>query len=380
MRGSTMDIKIISTEARNVQNKQTKSEQATVQTTEPFTNVLNAYLLAASTKDSMDSVSVELPAKNAHTLRTLLGSIQLQEPKEASNVQYALHAYGALQSTPLTSPNNAQQIARNITSLYEGGGIAGNFDGQGLSLGYLQWNIGSNTLQPLLRDMANNPETKIEFDRLFSGTIEMKDNNGKITSTSMGDEIRQMLLMDPSQQFEWAKSINTSQNKIKEPWKSAFNQLLQSSAFKSIQDKYALPYFNKANKIVNDENIGVKTVRGYTLAFDITVQNGSIKSSAYNLILDAMAGKNNKLTNPNDTSLSKNQREVILDLQNRIKNSSDPDTRKLYYTAAAVAISAKDNYAKDVWLRKSTIVSGTGRVHGQNLALNNIGLSDERLT
>ena len=375
-----MDIKIISTEARNVQNKQTKSEQATVQTTEPFTNVLNAYLLAASTKDSMDSVSVELPAKNAHTLRTLLGSIQLQEPKEASNVQYALHAYGALQSTPLTSPNNAQQIARNITSLYEGGGIAGNFDGQGLSLGYLQWNIGSNTLQPLLRDMANNPETKIEFDRLFSGTIEMKDNNGKITSTSMGDEIRQMLLMDPSQQFEWAKSINTSQNKIKEPWKSAFNQLLQSSAFKSIQDKYALPYFNKANKIVNDENIGVKTVRGYTLAFDITVQNGSIKSSAYNLILDAMAGKNNKLTNPNDTSLSKNQREVILDLQNRIKNSSDPDTRKLYYTAAAVAISAKDNYAKDVWLRKSTIVSGTGRVHGQNLALNNIGLSDERLT
>jgi peptidoglycan hydrolase-like protein with peptidoglycan-binding domain len=32
-------------------------------------------------------------------------------------------------------------------------GLAGNFDGQGISFGVLQWNLGQGTLQPMLRDM-----------------------------------------------------------------------------------------------------------------------------------------------------------------------------------------------------------------------------------
>jgi len=247
-----------------------------------------------------------------------------------------------------------------------------------MSLGYLQWNIGSGTLQPLLKEMANGVDTKSDFNKIFAQQIKVKDANGNTVTKSLSEEIRSMLQMNSADQLKWAKSINQN-NVIKEPYKSAFNSLLKNEKFKNIEDKYAVSYFNKAESIVNDSAIGVKTVRGYTLAFDIAVQNGSVKTSAKNLVVDALAGKNNKLTNPNDASLTKNQRDIVVDLNNRLSKVTDSDTKKLYYTAAAVAISSKDQYAKDVWARKSTIVSGSGVVHGTNYAFNNSGLSDNML-
>jgi hypothetical protein len=44
--------------------------------------------------------------------------------------------------------------ALTITSFFEGW-LAGNFDGQGMSYGYLQWNFGSGTLQPLFLRLFN---------------------------------------------------------------------------------------------------------------------------------------------------------------------------------------------------------------------------------
>lgn len=372
-----MKFKIVSTQINKTQDKQIKTKFFTPAPKESFANVLDTYLLQATKDDSLQSTPIDLPIRNEHTLHTILGSINMTSPSKVTNPNYALRAY----RDPITLPTQGgvQQIASNITALYEGGGLSGNFDGQGLSLGYLQWNIGSGTLQPLLKEMAKNPNTQRDFEEIFSASLTVSNNGGRKNTTSMSDEIKRMLTMSPSQQLAWAKSLNTHQNKIKEPWKSAFNELVQSDSFKLIQNQYAKPYFDRANKIVNDPTIGVKTVRGYALAFDIAVQNGSIKSSAYDLIVDALGGKNNKLSNPNDPSLSRNQKAVVMDLQNRLKNTSDPDTRKLYYTAAAVAICAKDQYAKDVWSRKSTIVAGTGTVHGRKLAFDNTDLNDNAL-
>src|SRR5215813_6543768 len=38
-------------------------------------------------------------------------------------------------------------------------GVSGNFDGQGISLGVLQWNIGSNSLQPIIRYLGKSAVT-----------------------------------------------------------------------------------------------------------------------------------------------------------------------------------------------------------------------------
>src|SRR5215510_3714778 len=54
----------------------------------------------------------------------------------------------------------AERKALAITSTFETGhagsffGLSGNFDGQGLSFGLVNWNIGTGSLQPLLRDFA----------------------------------------------------------------------------------------------------------------------------------------------------------------------------------------------------------------------------------
>lgn len=276
--------------------------------------------------------------------------------------------------------DNAKTIAQKITTIYEGGGVTGDFDGQGISIGYLQWNMGSGTLQPMLREMANGANTKDKFNTIFNEIVNHKLSNGKIVKIPMAEALREVLNRSKSEQLAWAKSINDSNNHITEPWKSAFKMLIKDPSFNKIEDQFAKPYLNTAIKIMNDENFGVKTVRGYALAFDIAVQNGSVKASAQKLIKEALSGENNKLTNPNHISLTRNQKAVIKDLQQKLQGVNDPETKKLYYTAAAVAISSNDRFVKDVWSRKAAIVSGSGKVHGSQLNLNaDAGLSDHTI-
>lgn len=336
-----------------------------------FSNMLNSYLLSADAQSAAEDMELCTMQMNYTTLRCLLGSVNLPEDSSMPYVDLSkelLNTYGINTNNSITK--DYQQAARDITRLYEGGGIAGNFDGQGLSLGYLQWNIGSGTLQPLLKEMSYDND----FNEIFSGRINYKDTNGNYVQKTMADVLRDVLTLPEDEQLRWAKSINTGSNKISQPWKSAFEQLVNNDKFISIEDKYAQKYFNKAHNIM--DSIGVNSSRGFALAFDIAVQNGSLKSPAKLLVEEAMAGKSNILTNPNDPNLSNNDKKIIIDLNNRLQDVSDPGIKKLYYVAAAVAINARDRYAKDVWDRKSTIVSGKGKVHGTTYAFN---LSDNIL-
>jgi len=276
--------------------------------------------------------------------------------------------------------DKAKSIAQKITTLYEGGEVTGNFDGQGLSIGYLQWNIGSGTVQPMLKEMANGLKSKDTFNAIFSEKVTHRNGAGKIVTVTMAEALRDVLGRSKSEQLAWAKSINDRNNRIVEPWKSAFKALVKNDTFNRIEDQFAKPYLNTATKIMNNDAYGVKTVRGYALAFDIAVQNGSVKTSAQKLIKEALSGEDNKLTNPRYQGLTKNQKEVIVDLQKRLARIDDLETRKLYYTAAAVAISSNDRFVKDVWSRKAAIVSGSGRVHGAQFNLNaDAGLSDHTI-
>lgn len=287
----------------------------------------------------------------------------------------AIKAYATASSasgSQSVAAGQAKRMAGAITSAYEGGGVAGDFDGQGLSLGVLQWNMGSGTLQPLLREMANQPASASNFDAIFSGTTD--------SGEKMSDVLRGVLNGSGASQLQFAKSINTEKNKIQEPWNTAFQKLLEDPGFEKIEEKYAANYIDKAARIMNDADVGVKTVRGYALAFDIAVQNGSLKPQAKAMVLDALSGKSNALTNPSDPSLTANQRQVVVQLQEKLSTVDDADTRKLFYTAAAVALTSNERYARDVWARKSTIVEGQGTVHGKRYDLEKtMGLSDQAI-
>jgi hypothetical protein len=231
-----------------------------------------------------------------------------------------------------TSPtNDVVNFARNISKQFEVGNsnqIAGNFDGQGLSLGYLQWCIGQGTLQPLFNRM----------DREYNA--EMKS----IFGTNY-DSIHNMILGTTENQLAWAKSINNLTSTIAEPWYSQFASLCNNQHFINIELDAEAYKIRQAMIICDKYNL--KTVRGFALAFDIVVQNGSISADAAKII---------------DTALVQNPNMIEKDLLKVIAN--------------AIADTSTNN-TEDIRSRKMAIVNGTGTVHGSVLYLDkDYGLSD----
>lgn len=231
-----------------------------------------------------------------------------------------------------TSPgDNVVSISRNITKQFEvanSNQVAGNFDGQGLSLGYLQWCIGQGTLQPLLNRMDR--EYNDEMRSIFRSNY---------------DSIHNMILDTPQNQLAWAKSINNTSNTIAEPWYSQFVALTNKEQFKNIEaDAEA---FKVGQAMLISDKYKLKTTRGFALAFDIAVQNGSVTPEAAKIIDAALAQK---------------------------PNMSEKDLLKVI--ANAVADTSTSN-VEDIRTRKMSIVNGNGIVHGITLNLDiNYGLSD----
>jgi hypothetical protein len=245
-----------------------------------------------------------------------------------NNIGYVSDAYIKHYTSPT---DNVINIATNISKQFEVGNsnqIAGNFDGQGLSLGYLQWCIGQGTLQPLLNRM----------DREYNA--EMKS----IFGTNY-NSVHKMILDTPVNQLAWAKSINNSTNAIAQPWYSQFVTLYNNPHFINIEADAKAYRVEQAMIICDKYNL--KTVRGFALAFDIAVQNGGISTEASKII---------------DTAITEKHNMTEKDLLKVIAN--------------AVADTATSN-AEDIRLRKMTIVNGTGTVHGFMLNLDkDYGLSD----
>jgi len=232
-----------------------------------------------------------------------------------------------------TSPaDNVVLIAKNITKQFEVGSndqVAGNFDGQGLSLGDLQWCIRQGTLQPLLNRM----------DREY--TSEMQSTFGTNYTTLHAI----ILNSDVTKQLEWAIGINDTNNKIVAPWYSQFVSLSNNQDFIKIEED-AQVYTVKQAMIICDK-YKLNTVRGFSLAFDIVNQNGGLSAEATKTIDIAL------VQTPNMTE--KNLLEVI---------------------ANAVADSSANN-SEDIRSREMAIVNGQGTVHNITLNLDaNYGLSD----
>jgi len=146
-----------------------------------------------------------------------------------------------------------------VLQVYEGGGATWDFDGARLSLGALQWNIKTGTLQPIIRRM---------FD---SNDVLMRNVFGE-----KFDELKDIMRRRPtSEQMEWGKSINDYSNrKLKAPWDSMFKSLVASAEWKAIEPEFATKYVNIAR---NDcKWSGVHTLRSLTAFFDMAVQSGGM--------------------------------------------------------------------------------------------------------
>ncbi|QKE74957.1 LysM peptidoglycan-binding domain-containing protein [Arthrobacter citreus] len=241
-----------------------------------------------------------------------------------------------ISSVKLPASESVKKMALEITSWYETssseadafGTTSGNFDGQGLSFGALQENFGTNTIQPIMKNMFNN-----------HNDIVLKAFNGDTDSYNTFKDV--IMNKTTKEQVAWGDSITDPKDKYQviEPWKTYFKNLGTSKECIDEQINASKWYFDQAEKYY--QTFGLWTKRGYALMFDIFVQSGAISDKTKNLILDDFKKIDTK-------NLTKEQIE----------------TKKMNIIVNRRAADVNQQW-RDTWKsRKSVIANGSGTVVG----------------
>ena len=205
------------------------------------------------------------------------------------------------------------KLALGISAGFEGGGfdnVAGNFDGQGVSAGILQWNLGQGTLQPLLKKYGPTGDALI-------------DQVARLAPTDA------IALVDA----HWTPE-----------WKAKWKALMGSAWMTTIQLGAAEPIGAHALKL--QVEWGMTSNQSFCWFFDVCVQNGSLK------IPKPDETPNYKLANPKNLTLWGG---LTLTAEQICLMSASYER----------AIVAREGYQADIFNRKGTIAAGTGYVHGK---------------
>jgi len=206
-------------------------------------------------------------------------------------------------------------------------GISGDFDGQGLSFGVLQWNFGQGSLQPLLKEMLNHHRQIMED--IFNEYLPVLET---------------VLNLDKESQLEFIRSIqHPVKHFIYEPWRGMFKTLGRTEEFQEIQIKHAQNLFKKALEMVSEFNLWSE--RAAALMFDIKVQNGSIRE------------------------ITKKQIKVEIQKIPEEIDRKDLEIRKMVIIANKRAEASNPRWIEDVRSRKLCIALGKGYVHGIEIDL-----------
>jgi len=205
--------------------------------------------------------------------------------------------------------------------------VAGDFDGQGISFGALQWNIGQGTLQPIFRDLVGRyPELMLS---IFSSHL---------------PELEEVLKLTRPSQMNWARCIQDTRNRLHEPWLGMFKTLGRTRQCQALQTAAADEMFQRAVK--DCYTYRLRSARAVALFFDIQVQCGGINSVVAGQIRRDIFGLGRR------EGLSEDELEV----------------KKLRIVANRRAESYT-RWREDVRARKLTIANGEGVVHGRHYDL-----------
>jgi hypothetical protein len=210
--------------------------------------------------------------------------------------------------------------------------VAGDFDGQGISFGALQFNFGQRTLQPIL----------LEIDRRHRAVME------EIFAERIA-ELRAMLAADLRAQMSFARRIQSPAFRLHEPWRGMFRALGRTAECQRIQLEHADRAADQARALC--ARFRVTSARALALMFDIVVQNGGI-SAPVGAQIDADI---RRLDPALDAQTAEHERLRII--ANRRAEAANP------------------RWIEDVRERKLCIANGGGEVHGALYDLSEYGLA-----
>lgn len=206
-------------------------------------------------------------------------------------------------------------------------GLSGDFDGQGISFGALQWNLGQGSLQPFL----------LEMDKKHSEILkEIFDQHYPV--------LQVMLRAERAEQLVLARSIQESRRFVLfEPWQGLFKTLGRREEFQNIEMKHSEKIYRSA--LALSKEYGVRSERAAALMFDIKVQNGSI------------------------SPLVKAQIERDVEQIPGSISQDEQETARLRIIANRRAEAASPRWVEDVRIRKLSIANGEVTVHGRSYHL-----------
>lgn len=196
-------------------------------------------------------------------------------------------------------------------------GLSGNFDGQGISFGAIQWALGQGSLQPLFQDMCSRHGDVVQ--RVFAG-------NAATFRTTFTQS-------DRAAQMAWALGIQSG-NQVQEPWRSQMKALGATPECQALQVSMARARYDSGLALCR--NYGVVSERAAALMFDIMVQDGGISSTTRAQIESDFAALG-----------------TVAD-----------ETPKLEIIARRRAAACNPKWRQDVLSRKMMIAQGQGTVHG----------------
>jgi len=177
---------------------------------------------------------------------------------------------GTLDSSGLTP---AERKAVEITSTFETGerggffGLSSNFDGQGLSFGLVNWNIGTGSLQPLLRAFA--AEQPARWNAIFG------PHAAAFLSviTPAGTAAVAAQLRFAIDEMNESQVINGRRKWfIKEPWFTYFKRLSEDVEFQRIQVRYVRVILDRARYFC--QYFVLKSERAFAFMFDAVSSHG----------------------------------------------------------------------------------------------------------
>ena len=213
--------------------------------------------------------------------------------------------------------------------------VAGDFDGQGISFGALQFNLGQRTLQPILLEMIQSHRSVME-DVFHEHLV----------------EVRAMLAGNLPSQLAFARRIQDPRCRLYEPWHGMFRALGRTPECQQVQLAHAARYLERARSLC--DRFEVRSCRALALMFDIVVQNGSIAPEVAARI------------------------KADVDALDRRLDAEGREHAILRIVANRRAEAANPRWVEDVRERKLCIANGSGHVHGAFYDLGEYGLGLNR--
>lgn len=270
---------------------------------------------------------------------------------------------------------SAMGLALNLSGSFEGHegwqNISNNFDDMGLSLGLLNQNLGSGSLQPLLVEIArSSPATlsrhleKARLQSLLQMLADWQRATGP-TLEKLSFSSTQELPLSPldtewlspgspsglptmkamastsanGHSVQWAIQSLHVGSQLESRWQSELQSLASDPAYVTLQVGAARKIHDKTFRYLT--HFSWKSLRAYLFLFDIVVQNGGLYDD------DLTEFENWSQTQGMSANPEGEKKQMLKVLELRLRH-------------------VRSQFKNDVALRKKSIIYGQGIVHGAN--------------